>query len=1362
LGNFRIGVDSTNYFTGYIQDLRITKGYARYQPAVPTANLAVSSNSVLLVPGNTANTVLRDSSVNNFQLTPFGDSRASNFTPYGTGWSAYFDGTGDYLSIAQTTQTDLGANNFTLEMWVYFTGLNNSIGVNVTGKWNSTNQWILQYRGPGLDSIANQHWRFYFNSSTGFDFTESSTTSVTTNTWYHIAMVRNGSNWNFYRDGVQIGSTGSSSATVTATSDTLTIGTAQNVANIIQGYISNYRLVVGTAVYTANFVPPTAPLTAVTNTVLLACHTNRFADGSTNNLAITRNGDTAVRAFNPFNITNTGTAGSMYFDGTGDYLSAAYNSAFDLGSSDFTLEAWIYTSDSSSNYPSIVGRWQGSGTACWDLRPRSTDRGNFLVFVYTTNGTTAAFVDSNGPALSDNAWHHVVAVRSGNNFALFVDGTRRNTANFSGVTIFNSASAPLYVGYDPWGTTSFTGYLSNVRVVKGTAVYDPTQTTLTIPTAPLTATANTQLLTLQYRQPHNNHGFQDSSSNQFLITRLGNASQSTFSPFSPTGWSVYCGSSDQFSSTTSSPSVVWGSFNNTATLSMEFWVFSPSFPGYQIIADQSGGLNYLMFSINSSGQPHWYWYNSGGYACTSTQTITANRWTHVATAIDNGAISIYIDGIKSTVTGTTTASGPGGGTGRLAIGAGPFWISNLRVIRNQAIFRGTSFSVSTTPLTTSTIGHTGPGVDVALRGYVSLLIANTASGFQDQSFNRTLFTLTSSPQTVAFSPFSTGSYNPVVHGGSYYSDASGDGLRIFDPTPLFGVGGDFTVELWFYPTAGPSNYNVLWYFADSSATDNPSFALFYNTAYNIFWLNNGAGGTGTLDTTNNITLTTNSWNHIAVSRVGADIRLWLNGQLRATNWTATAINTNKRILTIGVSRTASDSVGGYISNFRFVNGTGIYSGAGSISVPTAPFTSAPNTIVLCNFTDAAIQDLDTINTLETVGDAREVNFGPLMSNYSVYFDGSGDYLTTPSNAAFAFGTGDFTVEAWVYVTGTNYCEVYTTASGSFPTTAMRLMITNAQKLQFYDGTNSATSTGSVLLNSWTHVALSRSGTSVRLFINGTQDGTTTSSNNLTQQIGYIGRTWDSFDFTGYISNLRIIKGIALYTVNFTPPTAPLTAVPGTSLLTCHANRFRDSSANNFAITRNGDAKVTDFSPFGAQTANPPSISFDGTGDFLTMADTPVLELGSSNFTIEAWVFPLVITGSNRPIFGHGNDNQNWMAFYITSSATIEFAVVSGNSTLLDRITTATVNPGAWTHLAVTRNGSTFTIYINGVEQTSYTGSPTTTASAIPDYTGASWIGGNRWPSEGSMFNGYISDLRITRGQVLYGGFEPPTQPFATR
>jgi hypothetical protein len=121
-----------------------------------------------------------------------------------------------------------------------------------------------------------------------------------------------------------------------------------------------------------------------------------------------------------------------------------------------------------------------------------------------------------------------------------------------------------------------------------------------------------------------------------------------------------------------------------------------------------------------------------------------------------------------------------------------------------------------------------------------------------------------------------------------------------------------------------------------------------------------------------------------------------------------------------------------------------------------------------------------------------------------------------------------------------------------------------------------------------------------------------------------------------------------------------------------------------------------------------------------------------------------------------------MAFYITSSATIEFAVVSGNSTLLDRITTATVNPGAWTHLAVTRNGSTFTIYINGVEQTSYTGSPTTTASAIPDYTGASWIGGNRWPSEGSMFNGYISDLRITRGQVLYGGFEPPTQPFATR
>ncbi|NBT48003.1 MAG: LamG domain-containing protein [Actinobacteria bacterium] len=152
------------------------------------------------------------------------------------------------------------------------------------------------------------------------------------------------------------------------------------------------------------------------------------------------------------------------------------------------------------------------------------------------------------------------------------------------------------------------------------------------------------------------------------------------------------------------------------------------------------------------------------------------------------------------------------------------------------------------------------------------------------------------------------------------------------------------------------------------------------------------------------------------------------------------------------------------------------------------------------------------------GDVGPRPFSPYFGgNYSVYFDGtSGQYLNTPSNAAFA----------WVYLTGTNFCEVFTTAFGSVPTTATyRLLITTTQKLFYSDGTNSATSTASIALNTWTHVCVVREGTGTnqtKLYINGLQDGATTSSNNLTNSTGYIGRTWDGFIFTGYISNLRFL------------------------------------------------------------------------------------------------------------------------------------------------------------------------------------------------------------------------------------------------
>ena len=113
----------------------------------------------------------------------------------------------------------------------------------------------------------------------------------------------------------------------------------------VYGYISNLRLVVGNSVYSSNFTPPTAPLTAVTNTKLLTCQSNKFIDNSSINSTLTRYGDTSIKPQNPFQFINNN-GKSYYFDGTGDYLVNHSTTDTAFGTNDFTMESWVYRKDS--------------------------------------------------------------------------------------------------------------------------------------------------------------------------------------------------------------------------------------------------------------------------------------------------------------------------------------------------------------------------------------------------------------------------------------------------------------------------------------------------------------------------------------------------------------------------------------------------------------------------------------------------------------------------------------------------------------------------------------------------------------------------------------------------------------------------------------------------------------------------------------------------------------------------------------------------------------------------------------------------------------------------------------------------------
>jgi hypothetical protein len=177
-----------------------------------------------------------------------------------------------------------------------------------------------------------------------------------------------------------------------------------------------------------------------------------------------------------------------------------------------------------------------------------------------------------------------------------------------------------------------------------------------------------------------------------------------------------------------------------------------------------------------------------------------------------------------------------------------------------------------------------------------------------------------------------------------------------------------------------------------------------------------------------------------------------------------------------------------------------------------------------------------------VGDAKISTTQSKFGGSSMYFDGTGDYLTVPANNVFATGTGDFTIEGWIYVTDLSairsICGTRTIAD---TTTGWNLAVLTDGSMQIYDNTGyAATGAGSVVVNTWCNFAFVRQSNVIYSYINGIQRASTANTRNWTQNTFWVGVTGgdptNGALFLGYIDDLRFTRGIARYTSNFTPPT----------------------------------------------------------------------------------------------------------------------------------------------------------------------------------------------------------------------------------
>ncbi len=591
--------------------------------------------TTLLLPGNgtngAQNNTFLDSSTNNFTITRNGNTTQGTFSPFSqTGWGNYFNGS-SYISAADNAALDLGTGDFTIEGWVYIAdGIADNAGI--VSKRNASafnaGDYRVSYRtGTSKISFANDA------------VNERNTPVVQKNSWTHFAIVRASGTLSAYANGVR-GDTVADSVDLT-NGEIQTIGV--NATLFFTGYMSNIRIVKGTAVYSgATYTVPTAPLTAITNTSLLTCQSNRFVDNSSNAFAITRNGDVSVQAFSPFNPTAAWSAatygGSGYFDGSGDYLSVASNSAFDIGSSDFTIECWFNANSFASAF-GLISRYDGT-PAGWVLRVISATTIRFV--------RGADVVLDSTTTMATGSWNHVAVVRSGSTLSVYHNGTRIN--QITGISNFADATSALQIGRTNTITDDINGYISSARVVKGTAVYSGT--TYTVPTAPLTAITNTSLL-LNYT----NAGIYDATSKNNLET-VGNAQISTTqSKFG--GSSMYFdGNGDYLKG--SQPSILQDIAGGDFTI--EFWVYFDSVAGdralvskYGNAAESAGDLGYVVQWVQSTNVLRLVLgkgSGSGDALYTWSWTPSTGVWYHVAVTRSGTSGRAFINGTQIGTTST--------------------------------------------------------------------------------------------------------------------------------------------------------------------------------------------------------------------------------------------------------------------------------------------------------------------------------------------------------------------------------------------------------------------------------------------------------------------------------------------------------------------------------------------------------------------------------------------------------------------------------------------------------------------------------------------------------------------------------------
>ena len=387
--------------------------------------------------------------------------------------------------------------------------------------------------------------------------------------------------------------------------------------------------------------------------------------------------------------------------------------------------------------------------------------------------------------------------------------------------------------------------------------------------------------------------------------------------------------------------------------------------------------------------------------------------------------------------------------------------------------------------------------------------------------------------------------------------------------------------------------------------------------------------------------------------------------------------------------------------------------------------------------------------------------------YSTFFDQS-RHFTISASSDFDFSNGDFTIEWWNYwlATPSAYETLYDNGYGTYPNITIQLHGGyEGRWIVYTNGTsNTMEETAGVPLYEWIHYAVVRNGNTLTLYRNGVANvsmsvaGLNCGQSSAITGLGARASNGSAPLQNVHVSDFRIVKGTAIYTTTFTPPTEPLPNVSGRKFHMLSLPNHEELEGNN-VVQNDADnpPEIVGFSPYNRQVydkdVHGTALHFPDRSD--GFAQVTMADVGTGDVTIECWVYFLDMA-SNHTIFtaNHGSSTDLFDLYWQSASA--EFRLYS-NSATVGTLASGYYPPiEEWIHVCLYRSGTTVTFYINGEQK-----GQITDANYNANLNGTFNIGS--YSNSGSeTLSGNMTDFCVTTGQKYSTvPFAPPTTPIAS-